>query len=186
MNSLHSVLYRCPRRVWRPALMTLLAGTSLDLAAMSERRLGDHLSLALPLGTLAVEAWRGDWEGAWQLTQTFALTTGVAELLKKSTGVTRPDGQGDTSFPSGHAARAFSAASYVHLRHGLDKAWPLYLAATYVGHTRVQADRHRWSEVLASAGLAYGMARWRVEPLGAKAQLSVQDGGVFLSLHWQP
>lgn len=165
---------------------TLLALAGLEAQAMSERRVGDHLSLALPIGTLAVEAWRGDWEGAWQLTQTFALTTGVAELLKKTTGVTRPDGMGDNSFPSGHAARAFSAASYVHVRHGIEAAWPLYLAATYVGHTRVQAKRHRWSEVAVSAGLAYGMARWRVEPLGAKAEVAVLGDGVFVSLRWQP
>ena len=170
----------------RLAAALLLAGACLEARALSERRLGDHLSFALPLGTLAFEVWRGDWAGARQLTETFVLTTGVTELLKVSTGVTRPDGLGDTSFPSGHAARAFSAASHVHIRHGIDAAWPLYLAATYVGHTRVQARRHRWSEVAVSAGLAYGFARWRVEPLGAKAEVTVHRGGVFVGLRWQP
>ncbi len=144
-----------------PALLAIAAGTSLA----DQRRLGDQLSLALPIGTAAVELWRGDTQGAWQLTQTFALTTGVTELLKSTTGVTRPDGSDDKSFPSGHAARAFSAAAYVHRRHGLDAAWPLWLAATYVGHTRVQAQRHRWGDVAAAGALAYGFARWRVDAL---------------------
>jgi membrane-associated phospholipid phosphatase len=183
MTATHHRMRPAHRRL---AAALLLAGAGLDAQATSERRIGDHLSFALPLGTLAVEAWRGDWAGARQLTETFVLTTGVTELLKLSTGVTRPDGMGDTSFPSGHAARAFSAASYVHMRHGIDAAWPLYLAATYVGHTRVQARRHRWSEVAVSAGLAYGFARWRVEPLGAKAEVSVHGDGVFIGLRWQP
>ncbi len=117
-----------------------------------------------------MELWRGDYQGAWQLTQTFALTTGVTELLKKNTGVTRPDGSDDKSFPSGHAARAFSAAAYVQHRHGWESAWPLWLAATYVGHTRVQARRHRWSEVAAAGALAYGFARWRVDALPPQSQ----------------
>ena len=71
------------------AVLALASATALASVA-GERRAGDTLSLALPLGTLAVEAWRGDWQGAWQLTQTFVLTTGVTEVLKNTTGVTRP------------------------------------------------------------------------------------------------
>lgn len=141
--------------------LTLTAGASIG----DERKLGDQLSWALPAGTAAVELWRGDTQGAWQLAQTFALTTGVTELLKRTTGVTRPDGSNDLSFPSGHAARAFSAAAYVQQRHGLAAAWPLWLGATYVGHTRVQARRHRWGDVAAAGAIAYGVARWRVDAL---------------------
>jgi membrane-associated phospholipid phosphatase len=156
----------CLTRSLLPFILLAASGASLA----NERRVGDHLSLALPIGTAAVELWRGDYQGAWQLTQTFALTTGLTEVLKKNTGVTRPDGSDDKSFPSGHAARAFSAAAYVHQRHGFEAAWPLWLGATYVGHTRVQARRHRWSEVAVAAGLAYGFARWRVDALPAKSQ----------------
>ena len=155
----------------------LMVASWAAAAKDAERRAGDALSLALPLGTLAVEAWRGDAQGAWQLTQTFVLTTGLTELLKKNTGVTRPDGSDDNSFPSGHAARAFSAAAYVHQRHGFEVAWPLYAVATYVGHTRVQARRHRWSEVAVSAGLAYGFARWRVTPAGGQLLVAPSEGG---------
>lgn len=165
---------------WLASLWILV---SAPAAADAERRLGDQLSLALPLGTAAVELARGDTQGAWQLAQVFALTTGLTEVLKETTGVTRPDGSDDKSFPSGHAARAFSAAAYAQQRHGTAAAWPLWLGAAYVGHTRVQARRHRWSEVAAAGALAYGMARWRVEralPQGTHAWVAPSGEGGWL------
>ena len=150
----------------------------------SERRLGDHLSYALPLGALAVEMWRGDRAGAWQLTQSFVVTTGTTELLKRATNQTRPDGSNDKSFPSGHAARAFSAAAYVRQRHGFDAAWPLYVAATYVGHTRVQADRHRWRDVIGAAALAELSAHWLVEPFDGRLQVSAGPQSVQVQWRW--
>ncbi len=164
----------------------LLAATSLAGASVqSERRVGDHLSVALPLGTVAYELWRGDREGAWQLTQTLALTVGVTEVLKNTTDVQRPDGSNNKSFPSGHAARVFPVAAYMRQRHGLEKAWPLYVAATYVGFTRVQAKRHRWQDVAGSALLAEGMAQWRVSPLGGVVQADLGANGATVWLHWR-
>jgi membrane-associated phospholipid phosphatase len=164
----------------------LVAAMPTAIASVdSERRLGDHLSFALPLGTVAYELWRGDREGAWQLTQTLVLTVGVAELLKNTTDVERPDGSNNKSFPSGHAARVFPAAAYMRQRHGFEKAWPLYVAATYVGYTRVQAKRHRWQDVAASALLAEGMAHWRVTPLGAEVLADVSANGATVSLQWR-
>jgi membrane-associated phospholipid phosphatase len=165
--------------------LVLLAAIAASSAAADTRRNGDVLSIALPIGTVAVELARGDRDGAWQMTQVFALTTGLTEILKKHTGVTRPDGSDDQSFPSGHAARAFSAAAYVQQRHGFEAAWPLWLGATYVGYTRVDARRHRWSEVAVAGALAYGFARWRVEPLGAQLALAPSADGVQVGLRWR-
>ena len=166
--------------------LALLGSLSFSAHAnrSSETRVGDHLSLALPAGMLAYELVRGDREGAWQLAQTFALTTATTEVLKRNTKVTRPDGSNDLSFPSGHAARAFSAAAYARKRHGMEMAWPLYVAATYVGHTRVDARRHRWGDVAASALLAEGFAHWRVTPAVAQVQASVGPDGAFVALNW--
>jgi membrane-associated phospholipid phosphatase len=150
----------------------------------TERRRGDTLSFALPAVVLAVEVVRGDGDGAWQLTQTFALTTGGTEVLKRITQVRRPDGDDQLSFPSGHAARAFSAAAYVHRRHGLDAAWPAIVLATYVGHTRVIADRHRWADVAGAAALSYAVAHWRVEPTGAQLSVTRRGDGWHVGLAW--
>lgn len=168
-------------------LGAVVLATSSGLARAStdsERRLGDHLSYALPLGALAVELWRGDRAGAWQLSQSFVVTTGTTELLKRATNQTRPDGSNDKSFPSGHAARAFSAAAYVRQRHGFDAAWPLYVAATYVGHTRVQADRHRWRDVVGAAALAELSAHWLVEPFDGRLQVAAGPQSVQVSWRW--
>ncbi|HSN33759.1 MAG TPA: phosphatase PAP2 family protein [Ideonella sp.] len=128
-----------------------------------ERRAGDVLSYVLPAATLGAELWRGDRRGAWQFAESFAVTVTATEVLQRTTGIERPDHSNDRSFPSGHAARAFAAATYVHRRYGFDSAWPLYALATYVGYTRVQADRHRWADVAGAAGVAAASSWWLVE-----------------------
>jgi membrane-associated phospholipid phosphatase len=135
-------------------------------ATADDRRAGDALAIALPLATLGSEWVRGDREGAGQYALSFAVTAGGTELLKRVTAVERPDGTNDLSFPSGHAARAFSSAAYVRARHGTLPALPLYAAALYVGHTRVEANRHRWRDVIGAAVLAEASARWLVTPKG--------------------
>lgn len=155
---------------WRFGRLARCGGATLALAVAAggahatdgQRRAGDVLSFALPLATLGVELARGDRQGAGQLALSFAVTTGTAEALKRVTGVERPDGSNDRSFPSGHPARAFSSAAYVRARHGLLPSLPLYAGALYVGHTRVEALRHRWGDVLGAALLAEASARWLV------------------------
>lgn len=145
------------------ALVALTTGIAAPTYAQSQRRVGDFLATAIPLATLGAELYRGDREGAWQYALTFAAATGSTEVLKRTTHVERPDGSNDQSFPSGHAARAFSAAAYVRARHGLEAAAPLYLAGLYVGHTRVAANRHRWADVVGAALVAEAAATWLVQ-----------------------
>lgn len=141
--------------------------------AQSERRVGDFLSIAMPLATLGTELLRREYEGASEYAQAFVAGAGATEVLQRSTHVERPDHSNDHGFPSGHAARAFSSAFYVHRRYGMEYAWPLYGAALLVGHSRVAAHRHRWSAVAGSA-VVTGAATWMlVEPRGA-------NGGVAL------
>ncbi|MBX3619615.1 MAG: phosphatase PAP2 family protein [Rhizobacter sp.] len=175
---------------WTAALLVATAvalGAHLPARAGTEgeRRLGDTLSFALPAATLATELWRGDGAGAGQFTRSFALTLTATELLKRSTHVERPDGSNDESFPSGHAARAFAAATYVHARHGFDHAWPLYLLATYVGHTRVQAHRHRWVDIAGAAAVAAASSHWlvqRQQPAGASLAVQPRPFMVYVNL----
>ncbi len=164
---------------WLLALAPL-AGLAADDA---ERRAGDVLSYALPLGTLGAELWRGDRSGALQLARSFAVTVAASEGLKRSTHVERPDHTNDESFPSGHASRAFAAAAYMHRRHGIGEAWPLYALATYVGYTRVQAGRHRWADVAGSAGLALASSWWLVSPQQTGLQVSAHRARGF-SIGW--
>src|SRR5437867_9820701 len=99
-----------------------------------------------------------------QYTESLAVTLLGTEVLKRTTHVERPDHANDQSFPSGHASRAFSAATYVHRRYGLEPALPLYVLGTYVGYTRVQARRHRWADVAGSAAVSAAASWWLVQP----------------------
>ena len=60
------------------------------------------------------------------------------------------------SFPSGHAANAFAAASVLERHFGYRGAWPTLLLATYVGASRLHENKHYLSDVI--FGSAVGMA----------------------------
>lgn len=166
----------------KPLLALLAAlGSLASGAAGASEQAGDVLSYALPAGTLAVELWRGEKAGALQFAESFVVTMAATEILKRTTHVERPDHSNDQSFPSGHASRAFPAATYVHRRYGFADAWPLYALSTYVGYTRVQADRHRWTDVAGSAAVAAASSWWLVQPKSASVSVSMRGRGVFVA-----
>lgn len=125
----------------------------------TNEKAGDVLRVAMPVAVAAYELWLCDTEGLIQFGASFAATAGTTELLKRTTHVERPDHSDDQAFPSGHAASAFAAATFMHRRHGFESAWPWYVAATYVGWTRVDANQHRWSDVAGAAAIA-GISTW--------------------------
>jgi membrane-associated phospholipid phosphatase len=94
----------------------------------------------------------------------------VCGLLKAGVNRDRPEGETDSrwnsSFPSGHAAGAFSLAAifssrYPHLRI------PLYILATAVGISRIYCGRHYPSDVLIGAVIGYSAARMTLRYDGA-------------------
>lgn len=69
----------------------------------------------------------------------------------------RPDGSKNNSFPSGHTATAFMAATIMHREYGLTRS-PLYsiggyTIATATAFSRQLNNRHWLSDVLAGAGI---------------------------------
>jgi membrane-associated phospholipid phosphatase len=90
------------------------------------------------------------------LLKTEMIMTAMVLPLKKLTAVGRPDTGAKNSFPSGHTAEAFAAATFLHKEYGRDH--PLYSALAYtsafaVGTLRVLNHRHWVSDVMAGAGL---------------------------------
>jgi membrane-associated phospholipid phosphatase len=76
--------------------------------------------------------------------------------LKRITAVPRPDTKQLTSFPSGHTAQAFAAATFMHKEYGHKSIWysvGAYTVATGVGAMRVMNNRHWVSDVLVGAGI---------------------------------
>lgn len=67
----------------------------------------------------------------------------------------RPTGE-CCSFPSGHAATAFAAASVLERHLGYRAAWPTLVIATYVATSRLHDNRHFLSDVV--FGSAIGTA----------------------------
>jgi hypothetical protein len=100
--------------------------------------------------------------------------------LKRITAVPRPDTKELTSFPSGHTAQAFAAATFMAREYGHKNIWysiGAYTVATGVGAMRVMNNRHWISDVMVGAGigilstnLAYltHQYRWRKKSKGGQ------------------
>jgi membrane-associated phospholipid phosphatase len=113
---------------------------------------GDIIQYILGASALGVTAIKHDGEGTLQFGKSFALSLGVTAALKYSINEQRPDG-GDYSFPSWHTAFSFTSAEFMRKRYGWEYGLPAYVAATFVGYSRVEADRHYWHDVFAGAFL---------------------------------
>jgi membrane-associated PAP2 superfamily phosphatase len=84
------------------------------------------------------------------------IMTAIIFPLKKLTAIPRPDTHTLNSFPSGHTAQAFAAATFLHKEYGREH--PLfsilgYSTATGIGLLRVMNNRHWISDVLVGAGI---------------------------------
>lgn len=90
----------------------------------------------------------------------------VTHLLKNATRIQRPDFSNRASFPSGHTAQAFTAATFLseEYRHRLKwMPYASYGVASTVGILRVANNKHYISDVLVGAGigiLSVKLAYW--------------------------
>ncbi|PJJ48674.1 phosphatase PAP2 family protein [Hymenobacter chitinivorans] len=131
------------------------------------------------------------------------LMTVAVTAVKYSTRVLRPDESAHNSFPSGHTAQAFLAASIVHAELRGKSQWygvGAYTVAAGVGTLRMLNNKHWESDVLAGAGfgilsahLAYlsHRNRWGRKPGEFCRQWQMSPtwqpgGGAGLSVSWQP
>ncbi|MBX7147487.1 phosphatase PAP2 family protein [bacterium] len=88
------------------------------------------------------------------------LVTDAATLgLKLATRRGRPDGNGNDSFPSAHTSTLFAMASVTQKFYGFKAGIPAYALASVVGISRLDANRHAASDVLAGALLG-GLLGW--------------------------
>ena len=140
-------------------------------------RAGDYLQVGIPLAALGLtfllggEADEGagasyagsglaldaDWlrmNGSPR--HDLLLAIGRTELatysLKYSINSERPNGSGQ-SFPSGHTSVAFAGAEFIRKQYGWWWGVPSYLAASYVGWSRVETKNHWTTDVLAGAAI---------------------------------
>jgi membrane-associated phospholipid phosphatase len=129
---------------------------------------GDVGQYAIPGVAAAISIWGEegpDKVGLIQLGTSALVTVGIVQGLKHTIDRERPNGKNDRSFPSGHTSSAFSGASYLHYRYGWQYGTPAYLAASVVGYSRVEADKHFVSDVIAGAAIANVVAFFLVDSI---------------------
>lgn len=136
--------------------LALCAAALLSLQAHAldtTTRNGNALTVGLPVLAASLAWANDDTLGLTQLVKSEAATVVLSEVLKNATHQTRPNGKDDKSFPSRHTAVAFSAAQFMQMKGGWEYGAPSYLAASYVAHSRVDANEHRWRDVVAGAAM---------------------------------
>jgi membrane-associated phospholipid phosphatase len=82
------------------------------------------------------------------LIQALAISELITQSLKYATQRERPDGSGNNSFPSGHAADTFAFATALERHLGWRFAVPGYIFSSYVAISRLPANRHWLSDAV--------------------------------------
>jgi membrane-associated phospholipid phosphatase len=102
------------------------------------------------------------FNGIFRLALSVGVTQAASEGLKVLTNKKRPnwkEGDKRRSFPSGHAAAAFSGAMFIHARYSFKEAAIPYVLAAWTAYGRVARDKHHVEDVLGSAALS-GIFTW--------------------------
>lgn len=138
----------------------ILLASSMVIATPSQaantsgvERAGDIIAFTIPALAYGSTHYMDDKAGRQQFYQSFAANLAATYALKSTIDKERPDGSDNDSFPSGHTSLAFQGASFIHKRYGLEYSIPAYVGATFVGYSRVKADKHDVTDVLAGAAL---------------------------------
>lgn len=130
------------------------------------------------LGSYAGDA-RGGQEFGLLGFEALALSGIEVEILKSTVPRLRPDSTVDrtdpAAFPSGHTAASFSLATVAASKWGWRVGAPAYVAAGFVGYSRMEGGKHYLSDVLFGAGLgiACGRAVFKVRRREKPAQYAI-------------
>jgi membrane-associated phospholipid phosphatase len=113
----------------------------------------------------------------YDMTQAVLVGSVYTTAIKHAVSRTRPDGSDNLSFPSGHTSNAFAMATVANSHFGPKVGIPSFLAASLIGASRVQSNKHNLSDVIAGATLGYIVGRTVVrengEPAGRKTQFQL-------------
>ena len=95
---------------------------------------------------------------SYDISQAIIVNQVWTQALKLAINRERPDASNQVSFPSGHASNAFCAATVI-ARHYPRLAVPSFGLASYIAVSRMAANKHHFSDIVAGAGFGYGVGR---------------------------
>ncbi len=147
-------------------------------AAGDIERTGDILQILIPSTAYGTTLYLGDKEGEMQMHQSFFTNLAITYAVKVGVNKKRPNG-GDHSFPSGHTSASFQGAAFIHARYGYQYAIPAYVAAAFVGYSRVESNNHYTSDVIAGAALGTACSFYFPEPNHNYVIQPVADNGSY-------
>ncbi|RDU65016.1 phosphatase PAP2 family protein [Helicobacter sp. MIT 14-3879] len=111
------------------------------------------------------------------LATTFAIKYSFVAISKKhqnSASISRrPNNGAYDGFPSGHTSSAFVAAGFAQKRYGSNVGVPISILATFVGASRVIAEKHTIAQVLAGAIIGYIFGYFITEKLEYNLSISL-------------
>jgi membrane-associated phospholipid phosphatase len=179
-----SLVSRCAPVIALLAAIACATGVQADAIEAA----GKFLTFAMPAAAGAISLGKGDRDGVLELGLAYAGAVGTTLALKSVVHEWRPDHSDERSFPSGAATSAFASAAYVDKRYGWHYGLPAYALATFVGYTRVEADKHHWHDVAAGALIGWTfnqlITTHREKGLYVAPMVSTEAIGLELRLHW--
>jgi membrane-associated phospholipid phosphatase len=117
---------------------------------------------------------------------TGAIVLGMKQAIRRDRPV-GPDGQAQSgfSFPSGHAANAFAAATVLQQHLGYRAGVPMYALASYVAMSRLHDNKHYASDVIFGSAVGVIVGRsvtWHGRHFYASPMLLPGGGGLMAAV----
>jgi membrane-associated phospholipid phosphatase len=148
-----------------PIALAILISLALAPSKLSAETFygDDYLMFLIPAYAAGYSLYKErSYPGILRLGLSVGTTQLASEGLKRLTNKKRPnweEGDAKRSFPSGHAAAAFSGAMFLHARYSFKEAAVPYVLAVWTAYGRVARDNHHVEDVIGSAALA-GIFTW--------------------------
>ena len=129
-------------------LFYLLFSFDLFCQKSNFEKAGDIIQIALPTTAFTSQLFL-DKNNSEAITfiKSMGASFVVTHTIKRVVNKERPNG-GDFSFPSGHTSAAFTGAAFIDYKYGLKYGLPAYMLASFVGWSRVHANKHDYIDVL--------------------------------------
>ena len=142
----------------------IVSSSSLQAQKSATEISGDLLQIALPVGAaISTLIWNDTTKPIFQFAKTMSVSFVTTHAIKRIVDKERPNG-GRYSFPSGHTSAAFTGAAFLEKRFGWRVGAPAYVLASYVGWSRIDANKHDIWDVLGGAVVGIGSAYLFAKP----------------------